>query len=328
MTYAIEEMWIYSHPKVDVSSTVLLVGAPRSGTTWIMEIIEALGKYRVVFEPFHAEFYPEIKKFGAKFLNQPVYRPYLPINYEDKDLKEYLNLVLHGKVSGYWYSPPKRLMKNLKWMIAENVLIKDVWITRLFPWIIHRFQHKTKNFLLLLRHPCAVIESQLRTGIGNPLCFCSKSVVKEAILRQLNSIEEFRDVIDNLYPKLRNIDRSEELLAVIWSMDYFVPLYYNAKNLYNLIVYENVVLYPRQITKRMLRFLRLKADENLSELITHRAPTAKDAATKTIANVYKWKERLSKQQIDSILKITHMFNLTFYDENIEPDYNELMNWKP
>ena len=78
----------------------------------------------------------------------------------------------------------------------------------------------------------------------------------------------------------------------------------------------------------MLRFLRLKADENLSELITHRAPTAKDAATKTIANVYKWKERLSKQQIDSILKITHMFNLTFYDENIEPDYNELMNWKP
>ena len=92
-------------------------------------------------------------------------------------------MVLIGRVAGYWYSPPARLAKNLRWIKARKVLVKDVWIPRLLLWIAHRIRHKIKRILLLLRHPCAVIESQIRTCIGNPLCRYSRHIVKKAILR-------------------------------------------------------------------------------------------------------------------------------------------------
>ena len=195
--------------------------------------------------------------------------------------------------------------------------------------IVHRFYHKIKRTFLLIRHPCAVIESQIRTCIGNPLCRYSKHVVKKAILKQLNDVEELKDIANKICPELENIDKSEELLATIWSMDYFIPLYHNTRNLYTIIAYEDLALHPVSAVKSLLRLLELDVKESeISGLIVHRSPTAKDFANKVLDNVYKWRNRLSRQQIESILSITHAFNLTFYDRNIEPNYGELKNWKP
>ena len=69
-------------------------------------------------------------------------------------------------------------------------------------------------------------------------------------------------------------------------------------------------------------------NQYLLKMIARRAPTAKDKVKKTGADAYKWRSRLSKQQINAILKVTHWFNLTFYDTDPEPDYKELINWKP
>lgn len=334
VTNIIEKIWNYMHLRIDTPLTVPLVGSPRSGTTWVMEIIETLGNYRVIFEPFHIGIYPISRKFIWRFLNDPVYRityrPYLPRYHEDKNLEKYLSMVLKGRISGYWFSPPTRLVKNLRWIKAEKVLIKDVWIPRLLPWITYRFRHEIKRSFLLIRHPCAVIESQIRTCIGNPLCRYSKHIVKKVILKQLDAIEELKDVADDVRSKLMNVDKSEELLAAIWSMDYFVPLYYNTRNLYIVIAYEDLVLHPNRAIKTLIQLLELSNSGNsdkLSKFIVSPAPTAKDVANIVLDNVYKWRKRLSKQQIESILRITHAFNLTFYDKNIEPDYNTLKNWK-
>jgi len=335
ITSVVERTWIYTHPKINAQSSVLLIGAPRSGTTWVMEMIEALGDYRVVFESFHTGFYPISRKFISRFLDDPVYRvvyrPYLPVYYEDSDLEKYIGMVLRGRVSGYWGSPPTRLAKNLRWLKAERVLVKDVWIPRLLPWIIHRFYHEIKRSLLLVRHPCAVIESQIRTCIGNPLCRYSRHIVKKAVLKQLDGIEELKDVADRIRPKLMNIDKSVELLAAIWSMDYFIPLYHNTGNLYTVIAYEDLVLRPARTIKSLVQLLELGSIENsekLSRLIVHRATTTKEVVSKTFDNVYKWRNRLSRQQIESILRVTNAFNLIIYDKNIEPNYDALKNWRP
>lgn len=42
----------------------------------------------------------------------------------------------------------------------------------------------------------------------------------------------------------------------------------------------------------------------------------------------KWKRKLSKSQIENILKVVHWFGLDFYTEAPEPDYDALKNWKP
>jgi len=91
ITNFIERLWILSHKRVETSASVFLVGTPRSGTTWITEIIESLGNYRVIFEPFHTGFYPIAERFLRRsFLIEPVYRPYLPITDKDYGLKNML----------------------------------------------------------------------------------------------------------------------------------------------------------------------------------------------------------------------------------------------
>ena len=136
-------------------------------------------------------------------------------------------MIITGKISSFWYAPPQRLVRNLKWLKAAKVLVKDVWTTRLLPWIIRRFHRKTKNYFLIIRHPCATIESQLRTGIGNPLTNYRKQFIKNTILKQLNYIAELEDIKNSISHKLNSLNSAEELLAAIWAMDYYVPLYYN-----------------------------------------------------------------------------------------------------
>lgn len=57
---------------------ILIFGAARSGTTWIMEILETLPDYKSIFEPFHPDWFPEVRKLkniGSE-INSTM-RPYL-----------------------------------------------------------------------------------------------------------------------------------------------------------------------------------------------------------------------------------------------------------
>ena len=320
-TNLIERTWILTHKEVDTSSTVYLAGAPRSGTTWIMEIIEAIGNYRVVFEPFFNVFYPEVDRYISKIYD-PIYRLYLPPESENPELEEYVLRVLNGKVAGFWYSRPRRILRNIRWITADKVLVKDVWTTRLLPWITRKFGNVTKNFILLLRHPCAVIESQMRTCIGNPLCYTSDHIVREYVLRHFHRLE-WREELD-----ARSISRviregtPKELLAVIWSMDYYIPLRLGGS--FNLLFYEDLVFKPEDTMERLMRSLNLNFKK--IKYLRRNSPTTKEPSKNIRDYALKWTERFTKEEIERILSVINLFSLTFYNEKPEPDHEGLSDW--
>lgn len=50
------------HRNINIGDTIVISGTPRGGTTWFMELIETLQGYRSIFEPFHRDWFPQVKQ--------------------------------------------------------------------------------------------------------------------------------------------------------------------------------------------------------------------------------------------------------------------------
>lgn len=328
-TYTIERIWTISRPSP--SSTVYMVGVPRSGTTWLMSILEEAGKFRVVFEPFNPRFYPTVRRYLKRHL-KPIYRPYLYLYEDDMGTREYALRVLLGRVAGLWYFSPKRMFyKNVRWLLSNRVLVKDIATTRLLPWLAYWFRGTETwkvQYLLLIRHPCAVIESQIRVGIGNPLRVLPLEVAKKALLRDAYRIRELAPIRDEVIRLVDSITKPVEFLAALWSIDYYIPLYHAGQLPIRVTIYEELALHPATALRNLLESLGLGWDgQSLTREVLRRSSTSAEAVAKTVTNVYKWRERMTKQDVASVISIVHKFGLTFYNEKIEPDYDSLRTWK-
>ena len=299
---------------------ILIFGTPRSGTTWVMEILETLPGYKSIFEPFHKDWFPEVKK-----LNINPARPYVYYKDPHPQLKEYLTKVFKGEIVSR--DPQYRLtLRNVyKRIFAMKPAVKFVRANRLLPWIAYNFQ--ARGVFFVIRHPCASIASQLETGIRGYFLPKSVPLTKEVVLSSLPGIKELRD--SEVIRKLRSIETQEEILAAVWSIDYYIPLYYQRVFNWYTVVYESLVLDPEEELKKMFSYIGEKVpEEAYSKIETPSIMTHDRKYIGSPKQLVKWKEKLSERQIKNILKVVHWFGLDFYTEDPEPDYNALKNWKP
>lgn len=134
----------------DFRQTVLVAGSGRSGTTWVQEIINHRGSYRVVFEPFHP------KKIGA--LSQWKERQYLRPENDSARFLGPAGDILSGRIRNEWVDQHNRRL------IAGKRIVKDIRTNLSLRWIKEHFPEVP--IVLVLRHPCAVASSQLKGGMG------------------------------------------------------------------------------------------------------------------------------------------------------------------
>lgn len=210
----------------------------------------------------------------------------------------------------------------LKRLFAKKPLVKFIRANRLLPWIANNFQ--VKGIYLIIRHPCATIASQLKTFYKNGF----PTSRKLQLLSEVSKIKELRNN-ELLIKKLHTLETPEEILATVWSVDYFIPLYYQRMFKWHTIVYEKLVLHPEGELKNIFSYIGEKVPEKAYSKIRIPSITTRDQRfIGTSRQLTKWKEELSEKQIKNILKVVHWFGLDFYTEDPKLDYNALKNWKP
>ena len=198
------------HGNARIQDTIIVSGTPRGGTTWFMELIETLPKYKSIFEPFHREWFPQVKR-----LNLPP-RPYLDPNAEDKPLKDYLKQLFSGQIISHRPLFPLTTTTMYKRLLATKILVKFIRANRLLPWIFNNF--RVRGIYYIIRHPCATIASQLETGIRGYPFPKDVPIPKKLVLYEASQIPEIREN-EWLMSKLYTITTHEEVLAAIWSLD-------------------------------------------------------------------------------------------------------------
>jgi len=316
------------HETMNINEAIIISGAPRSGTTLVMEILSLLPKYKTIFEPLHRTWFPSIRR-----LNLPP-RIYIPPERDNPFLHFYLRAVFKGKIVS---KAPKYSLTNLnevyKRLTATKAIIKFVNGNRLLPWISERFQ--VKGTYLIIRHPCATILSQLRTGwLGYPIEIEQQiklgrvSLLKNIILREALMIPKAQEN-PTIIQKIKNLNTMEELLAVEWSLDYLVPLSQFDKYSWYLLPYERLLVQFNEELKLLFGYINQYPPKEAWKKLKVPSKTATiSAPINKRDQLIKWKKKLSERQIKNILKVVHWFGLDFYTEAPEPDYDSIKKWRP
>ncbi len=305
--------------RIRMHETILMTGSPRSGTTWLMEVLETIPGYIYIFEPLNPIFFPEIPKIGL------LDKPYINPDKEWIELEEYLEKTFTGRI--YSLIPPYsfNIIPILHRLLNNKLIVKSIRFNRVLPWMENRF--KLRSTILLIRHPCSVIVSQLKTGFcgyhADTPPFNNIFPTKKMILKEAREI----DIIgSNILKKLEKIETKEEILATAWCLDNIVPLSGPKPHKWITVCYEKLV---KEKESEMIRILKEIGEDKLTQsmikgLQTPSMLTSDDE--KHIVNdaekqLSKWKKQLSEKQVKNILDIISLFNLDFYKEDIEPDYS-------
>jgi len=315
--------FIFSRKKFNIEDTILIVGTPRSGTTWFSEILLTIPGYAYLFEPLDPLWFPASFKAGFRS------KTYLSQDVEWNRGEEYLRKTLTGQINSLLplYLPllkPKMIFRQL---LGDKLIVKFVNLNRLLPWVNKKF--KVGKIFFIIRHPCAVVNSQLKKGFcgyrpaSPPFDYIFPS--KEQILKELLSIEGLDSQLIN---KMKNISSIEEILAVSWCIDNYIPLSIQKPYPFSIITYEKLV---KDGKKEIIKIFNELGEKNISSstfryLDLPSISTRKkdlNRVTNMDEQLSNWKKTLSDQKINKILKIVNDFGLDFYSNDLEPRYNKL-----
>lgn len=296
---------------------ILLTGSPRSGTTWVLELLETIPRTRRVWEPFFTGVGLDARQLAGVNFGLGL-RPYLPVEENHSELESYFERLLIGKeydplrMRGIYTFTHWELVKR---NVASNkTIIKFCRAQRLLPWLLQRFSVRS---ILLIRHPLAVVASQLHhPGF------------------QLDETSNVHPVISNQvaveWPELslytQTLTHLEEKLAASWCFDYLIPLRnWNFCEKALLLIYENLVTEPGHELTRIERHLGIKFPlEVFHQLANPSATTVEDSNVLTGKDrLSTWENRLSSEQVDRILSVIRVFGLDFYTQDLKPNFERL-----
>ena len=289
---------------------ITISGSPRTGTTWLMQILSQIHKSKTIFEPLHTTRFSIIEK-----LELPP-RIFLPLDKENTALRCHLDKVFQGKAiskNPSYYLKYEEIKKRL---IYDKIVVKFINSNRLLPWIAKRYT--TKSNFLIIRNPCATINSQIKSGwIGYPkhleLEFRAGNIniVKKNILGGLNLIPDFQNNT-KIVRMIQKINNMKELLAVEWALDYYVPLNYCKKDDFILIFYEELIKDKQKIIKDIFKNLNFSIPKNIDIASSIPSIASEEKKIDVERQLNKWKKNISKVDAEKIFNIAKLFDIDFY----------------
>jgi hypothetical protein len=311
---------IFKLKKFDIKDTIAISGTPRSGTTWLMEVFAKMPNYTYYFEPINPIWFQQIRGVGFKS------RTYLIAGTEWPEGEDYLKKTFTGRV--FSQNPPIKsdLGSIMHRWFGKKLIIKFVRGNRLLPWMADKFQ--LRGLFFIIRHPCAVVASQLKTGFyayftDTPPYTQIKPTLEDVLNEAINI-----DILDKeIIGKMKKYRSDEEILTAIWCLDNYVPLNWQKPHHWTTVAYEKLVKDENEV----IRLFNIIGEKNIPQSIMEnlKEPSMltlgrdRDIILKADKQLSKWKKSLSEKQIEKILNVVKDFNLDFYTENIEPDYGRI-----
>lgn len=260
----------------DINKTIVVSGTPRTGTTWVAELLTSIPGTAILYEPLNPKFVSEIRKAGLR------YRPHIAPGDEFPEAKEFLKSVLRGKILNTWTISHSSFMQILT---AERWIVKFVRANRLLRWMSEEFPIPPP--ILVIRHPCAVIASQM-------------------------SIKSWDD--STIGEKVTT-----------WIMDYYTPLITPLPHPWILVPYERLVKEGEIQLRLIFDSLDMEVPHNVYSRLCVPSKTVEESSAIISGKdqLSRWKEILTRDQVRQILDQVSEYGLDFYSEDLEPDYDRL-----
>lgn len=282
------------------SDAIVLTSSPRSGSTLLSQILSAIPKSCVLFEPLHLGKVPEAEKAGFSW------RTYVDPEIDWPEGSTFLRRVFEGRVINDWTSCEMSVGVAYD---AKQLIVKFVRANRLLPWICSSFT--TPAPIFLIRHPCAVVASQIKYGWGNA--------------KYAPDSPPYLDIYPFFRSALEDLHSDVEYLAALWALDQLPVLLQKTPQPWIMITYEELCLRPQITIEKLSKRLDLNLDLEAA-LANFKIPSSVVSCS-GISGVNGWKTQLTSEQVTKILQTINKFGITFYSDQDEANYESLTEEK-
>jgi len=285
------------------NNPIVICGLPRSGTTWLAEAIrDYMGAY-LLWEPLDGLARHEYR-MAVKFDERV---PLNEVKLSNQILQSSINKFMSGcfvpldstRREGY-----RRDLLNLKLMrtlfTPNRVLIKLIRGNLLLGWLIKKYDVKA---VLLIRHPCAVVSSQM-------------SMAWEGAEKWGNRfIDVVTSEIPEWLPVMKKLKTAEEVLAFDWCLlNKIAAIEYDQKRC-KVVFYEDLIENYRDT---LLDIIHHFDDQfNINECQIHNKLSSTHQKDGDVG-IVKWKNKLSKEQIERILDVCIACDMLWYTDDGNP----------
>lgn len=297
-----------------IEDTIVIAGAPRSGTTWLLELLRTLPEYKALNEPLFLHNSPGARAAGF------AWRTHITPGERNEGARRFFERSLSGRIAHrplWHYTASSTIRCAAEHIRKRKLIVKFCRAGRLLHWMTQEFN--LRGVVLIIRHPCAVIASQLAHGGWNDESFSSPS--------DGHSFQVPKELQDKFGSVLASIKTKLDEMVAIWCLDYYIPLIHYAPQGYPwvLVPYERLVTRRTEEVSRILNSLGATATESISEQLNEASKSASESleVRSPQQQLEKWKTQLSDAEIDRVLELVAAFEIDFYSRDTEPDYDRL-----
>lgn len=285
---------------------IAIFGNPRGGTTWLAELLAKIPDSAICYEPLQRGFIetngqmPPRERCKLKEVLDLDFYYYQPIPVDSNWIEA------ESFFDKFWNR--QIIQRELFWFQdLEEVGAKKNWIVKfcfghlLLPWLLNKYSFRP---IVLTRHPCAVIASQLRHQ--------SWRFIKKKPAFKLPNFK-FNDHFSQYASILKTIKTPEENLAAMWAMTTGFLLKHPLNNQQWLTVsYENLYQNGTAEIARIFNYLAIDIPQDILKHLKTPSETTLSTSKTAIQNgtqTERWKSDLTQQQIENIQRILNAFDL-------------------
>ncbi len=276
------------------SQPVIILSVPRSGSSWVGEILGSSLNSLYLREPITQTFI-KTRESGPSFFELDPHN--LPKSYE---------LSIENSFTGIPLFPATITKKPEQWTLTKRkqrrVIIKEV-----NPFIVDYFINKFQpRIIYLIRHPAAVADSFNRLGWNG------RQIEPRFFKKTLARYENYRE---NLYSFWAEHGAMQAIILT--------EILHRMRNYkkFHIIEYEHLCMEPISVFKKLYEFAALEWDDAVEQHILKRsqtrAPNTRYFSTQrnSLHEMQKWKHEIPPENILQLKKAYLSFNPPYYRDD-------------
>jgi hypothetical protein len=301
---------------------VLVTGAPRSGTTWVGQMLAAAPELYYIHEPFNPDYHPGSGVCNVRFAHHQTYITEYDENKYFTPIKDMIDgrynitaalLACRSldEIKKVWVQ--KRLFQERN-RVGMRPLIKDPIALMSAGWLSKRFD---MNVVVMVRHPAAIAASMKRLHWGfDPArwALAQKQLMADYLHPFEDELTHLKDAGSDIIGQI----------ALFWKIAYFMVLKYKEKYPHWIYLrHEDISRDPLPAYEKLYQQLGLsltdEARESISDSSSESNPSRSRGDEKLIKMNSKkvtaqWKKALSAQEIGRIRETVEEVSASFYSD--------------
>ncbi len=269
-------------------------GVPRCGSSWVGDVLSTAKRVRYNQEPFNPTRHPYLTRHHV----------YLSSNDDDPDLRRAAEAAFAGKIRLHQF------LRSVKWGYAwrtirpaDRVLVKDPTGMFMGEWVAANFH---ADVLAIVRHPCGFASSIHKLNwpadIGD---FLNQPRLME------DWLEPYRELLRRCQSDFWH------RVAAFWGSAYTV-LHGQLRRhpQWRCVFYEDLCVRPQEEFTQLFQALGLEPTRATWRILRRSTTSADDRAKSTRRQSGRmpqvWKERMTRNQIDTVMGVVREFDLPYY----------------